>query len=335
MRPRHSRTEARALTLAAIATIAAIAALVPTRASAQKPATEGALFLLLPIGARAVGEGQAVAGDEPGSEAVWWNPAAIARGDRKEIAIHHSQTIIATGDAVTLVVPSALLGVLAIGANIVYYGREDITDTVGTVGVLIPQNIVYAATYATPIAKRFAAGITYKIVQLRLDCSGGCAGVPTVSASSSALDAGVQGRLTGLIPATVGIAVRNVGPRLQVNDKDQSDPLPTRVQAGLSVDVPNVEGIAPEVKLRMSADLLSDMRFSAPSPRFGASIGYHDHAFFRTGYLFDRGDGEGNGPSFGFGLASGSLVLDIGRIMRGLSADAGKPPTYVSLRYLF
>ena len=116
--------------------VAAIAAFgAPARTSAQKPASEGALFLLLPIGARAVGQGQAIVGDEPGSEAVWWNPAAIARGDRREIAIDHSQTIIATGDAVTLVVPSALLGVLAIGANIVYYGREDITDTVFSQGL--------------------------------------------------------------------------------------------------------------------------------------------------------------------------------------------------------
>ena len=332
MRRRLSSEGVRAVVFAAIALIVALA---PACLSAQKPATEGALFLLLPIGARAVGEGQAVVADEPGSEAVWWNPAAIARGDRREIAIHHSQTIVANGDAVTLVVPSALLGVLAIGANIVDYGREEITDTVGTVGVLIPQNIVYAATYATPIAKRFAAGLSYKIVQLRLDCSGGCAGVPTVSASSSALDAGVQARLAGLVPATIGIAVRNVGPRLQVNDKDQSDPLPTRVQGGISVDVPNVEGMPPEVKVRVSADVLSDVHFNAPSPRFGASIGYRGQAFFRTGYLFDRGDGEGDGPSLGFGLATGSVVLDIGRILRGLSADAGKPPTYVSLRYLF
>jgi hypothetical protein len=330
MRRRRSSWRWSACVAAAIAAFGA-----PARLPAQKPATEGALFLLLPIGARAVGQGQAIVGDEPGSEAVWWNPAAIARGDRREIAIHHSQTIIATGDAVTLVVPSALLGVLAVGANIVYYGREDITDTVGTVGVLIPQNIVYAATYATPIARRFAAGISYKIVQLRLDCSGGCAGVPTVSASSSALDAGVQARLAGLVPATVGVAVRNVGPRLQVNDKDQSDPLPTRVQAGVSIDVPNVQGIDPQVKIKVSADLLSDVHFSAPSPRFGASIGYRERAFFRSGYIFDRGDGEGDGPSIGFGLASGSLVLDIGRILRGLSVDAGKPPTYVSLRYLF
>ena len=95
--------------------------------------------------------------------------------------------------------------------------------------------------------------------------------------------------------------------------------------------MPNVEGMPPEVKVRVSADVLSDVHFSAPSPRFGASIGYRNQAFFRTGYLFDRGDGEGDGPSLGFGLATGSLVLDIGRIVRGLSADAGKPPTYVSL----
>jgi hypothetical protein len=330
MRLRRSSRKARAIAVAAIVALGA-----PRHASAQKPATEGALFLLLPIGARAVAEGQAVVADEPGSEAVWWNPAAIARGDKRELAIHHSQTIIAKGDAVTLVIPSALLGVLAIGANVINYGRQDITDTVGSTGVLIPQNLVYAATYATPIARRFAAGISYKIVQLRLDCSGGCSGVPTVSASSSALDAGFQARLIGIAPATIGASIRNVGPRLQVNDKDQSDPLPTRVQAGVSVDLPNVEGMPAELKVRMLADVLSDVHLKSPSPRFGASVGFRNLAFFRAGYLFDRGDGEGDGPSFGFGLTSGTLVLDVGRIVRGLSADADKPPTYVSLRYLF
>lgn len=305
------------------------------RAPAQSPATEGALFLLLPIGARTVGMGQAVVGDQPGSEAVWWNPAAIARAEKRELAIHHSQTIVATGDAVTVIVPSALLGVLALGANIVYYGRQEIRDTVNTVGALIPQNIVYAATYATPVAKRFSAGISYKIVQLRLDCTGGCAGIPTVSAASSALDAGAQASLAGLIPATFGIAVRNVGPRLQVNDKDQSDPLPTRVQAGISATVPQVHRNAPELDLRVAVDALDDLHLRGPSFRFGAALGYRDRAFVRGGYLFDRGDGEGDGPAFGIGLTTGSLVFDLGRIVRGLSADSGQPPTYVSLRYLF
>lgn len=333
---RHRRSSGCHLASATTVVLALAALVLAARPlQGQKPATEGALFLLLPVGARTVAMGQAVVGDQPGSEAIWWNPSAIARADRREIAIHHSQTIVATGDAVTLVVPSALLGVLALGANIVYYGREEIRDTVNTVGVLIPQNIVYVATYATPLVKRFSAGISYKIVQLRLDCSGGCAGVPTVSASSSALDAGVQASLTGLAPATVGIAIRNVGPRLQVNDQSQSDPLPTRIQAGVSASVPQVHRSAPELDMRVTADLLDDVKFRAPSLRFGAALGYRERAFARAGYVFDRGNGEGDGPAFGLGVVAGSLVFDIARILRGLSAESGQPPTYVSLRYLF
>ena len=319
----------------ALAIALASAALLAPAALAQQPATEGALFLLLPIGARTVGMGQAVVADQPGSEAVWWNPSAIAHADRREIAIHHSQTIVATGDAVTVIVPSALLGVLALGANIVNYGREEVRDTVNTVGVLIPQNIVYAATYATPVVKRFSAGISYKIVQLRLDCSGGCAGIPTVKASSSALDAGVQASLVGLAPATVGVAIRNVGPRLQVNDQSQSDPLPTRIQAGVSATIPQVHRNAPELDMRVNVDVLDDVKFRAPSVRFGSSLGYRDRAFARAGYVFERGDGEGDGPAFGLGVVAGNLIFDIARIVRGLSAESGQPPTYVSLRYLF
>ena len=37
-----------------------------------------ALFLLLPVGAQAVGMGQAVVAQRGGSEEVWWNPSAIA-----------------------------------------------------------------------------------------------------------------------------------------------------------------------------------------------------------------------------------------------------------------
>ena len=304
-------------------------------AGAQQPATEGALFLLLPIGARAVGAGQAVVADQPGSEAMWWNPAAIARSDRPEAAIHHSQTIVATGDALTIVLPSSLLGVLAIGANIFNFGKQDIRDTVGTIGLLLPRNVVYAAAYATPVGRRMSAGITYKIVQFRLDCSGGCSGIPTVSASSSAIDAGMQADLTGIVPVHVGAAIRNAGPKLQVNDRDQSDPLPTRVQLGATYDVPHMETVAKDVSLRVAGDMLANLQFDSPSVRFCATAAYKDRAYLRAGYISARGEGDGDGPSIGFGISTGNLVVDIARIMRGLSADSGQPPTYFSLRYLF
>src|SRR5918993_2905866 len=100
------------------------------RALAQSaPAQDGALFLLLPVGARAVGMGQAVVADQAaGSEAIWWNPAGLARAEKREAAIHHSQSGIGTGDAVTVLVPSSLLGVLAASVDILNYGSQDVTD---------------------------------------------------------------------------------------------------------------------------------------------------------------------------------------------------------------
>ena len=48
---------------------------------------EGAPFLLIPVGARAVGQGQAVVASRLGPEAIWWNPA-----DRKSTRLNSSHT---------------------------------------------------------------------------------------------------------------------------------------------------------------------------------------------------------------------------------------------------
>src|SRR5688572_28149048 len=86
-------------------------AISPASAQPSGLTTEGAPFLLLPVGARAVGMGQALVADQPGTEAIWWNPAGVARAERREIAVHHYETIIGTGDAVSILIPSSLLGV--------------------------------------------------------------------------------------------------------------------------------------------------------------------------------------------------------------------------------
>src|SRR5215208_1629973 len=143
--------------VASMALAAVVTALgAPPRAGAQGGlAEDGALFLLLPVGARAVGMGQAVVADRPGSEAVWWNPGALAHADKRELAIHHSQSVVGTGDALTLVIPSSLLGVFAISANILDYGDQPVTDPQqNEVGNIVPQSFVYAATYATTVGDR-------------------------------------------------------------------------------------------------------------------------------------------------------------------------------------
>lgn len=302
-------------------------------ARAQGPSQDGALFLLLPTGARSVGMGQAVVSAQSGSEGVWWNPGSLARLEKREAAVHHSQSVIGTGDALTLLVPSSLLGVLALSVNILNYGSQEVTDDRGTIGSILPRSLVYAATYATPIGSRFSAGVTYKVVQFRVDCSGVCPPASTSVATSSALDAGVQATVGGPVPLMLGAALRNVGPRLQVNDNPQSDPLPARVQVGLTHRVAVVTAYVPTTQLTVSADVLTRLRFDDPSARIGTELAWRQRLFARAGYVFD--ESEGGGPSVGLGLAAGSLAVDIARLFEGLSSDAGQAPTYFSLRYLF
>jgi hypothetical protein len=330
MRPRRCSAAAALALLASVSTASA------SIARAQSGVAEnGALFLLLPIGARAVGMGQAVTADQGGSEAVWWNPAGLARLDKREAAIHHSQTINGTDDALSIVVPSSLLGVVALSVNILDYGSLDVTSAdpnAPAVGSVTPRNLAYAGSYATTIGDHLNAGLTYKVVQFRVDCSGSCP-FNTSVATSSALDAGLQYDFGKGFPLTLAAAVRNLGPRLQVNDSPQSDPLPARLQFGVLYRVAGAERFARGLEMSVSGDVLDELRIDNPSTRIGTELTYEKRYHFRAGYVL--GSSTAGGPSVGVGLSTGSLVLDLARLFQGLSADSGQPPFFVSLRYLF
>jgi hypothetical protein len=326
MRRRPSRLQA-AIVLASLAGSAA---------SAQPPGltTEGAPFLLLPVGARAVGMGQAVVADQPGTEAIWWNPAGVARAERREVAVHHYETVVGTGDAISILIPSSLLGVFSASLYALDFGTQPVTEEGGAqIGSVAIRNVVYGASYATPIGGRINAGITFKIVQLRFDCSSGC---DSFSGTSSALDFGAQYDLGFVAPVSIGVAVRNMGAPLPVDDSEQADPLPARIQIGVMYRVPGVERYARETELQITGDVLDRLKMESPAPRVGAALSWRQRAHLRGGYVFDSANSEESaGPSMGLGLAAGNLRVDIATIFEGFSTDAGKRPTYVSLRYLF
>ncbi len=292
----------------------------------------GTAFLLLPIGARAVGMGQAVVADDTGTEAVWWNPAALARSTKREAAIHHSQTVVATGDAITYMAPSRI-GTLAISLDVLNFGDQQVTDEQGPVGVILPRNLVVAGSWARAIGTRFSGGISYKLIQFRVDCSGQCANVATFAASANAVDAGVQYKLPGAAPMTFGIAVRNLGSRLKVDERSEPDPLPTRIEAGFSYPVAVIAKYVSDIDMRLDASVNADRNFGEPAARFGADVVWQHQVHLRGGYAARESNGAG--AALGFGLVAGKLEFDIARSFGGLSSDAGQPPTYFSLRYLF
>lgn len=299
-------------------------------------AQNGGLFLLVPFGARAVGLGEAVVADTSiGTEGMWWNAAALARLPKREVAIHHSQTVIATSDMLTYAVPSKVLGTLAASAFLVNYGDQQATDSqTGTpIGTITNRNYQLALSYATPVGSRFAAGLTYKFVMLRFQCSGICGAIPVISGSTSALDLGAQYVTPTRFPITLAASVRNLGPALQVKDAEQADPLPRIIQVGARSRLPVRALEAAKASLDLSADILSASALGGAAGALGLSLGYQGQAFFRAGYKFQRG--QGSGPSVGIGLQRRGFGVDIARRFDALSSQLGEPPTYVSLRARF
>ncbi|HKG95445.1 MAG TPA: PorV/PorQ family protein [Gemmatimonadaceae bacterium] len=319
---------------AAVAAAAVLCGAVQSAAAQGSLAEEGALFLLVPVGARAVGMGQAVTAEEDGSEAVWWNPAGLARLEKREAAIHHQRGLGYTADAVSLIVPSSLLGVIGLSVHIFDFGEIPSTDIIGTEGgEILTRAFVYAASYATPIGGRVNAGINYKIAQFRVECTGPCPPNAFSVATSTALDLGLQYDADWLVPLTLAAALRNVGPRFQVNDRAQSDGLPARLQIGALYRVGQIQRYMKDAELHVTGDVLGEVQIRRPATHLGTDLIWRKRLHARAGWVFDTS--ELDGPSIGVGLTAGTLVLDVGQLLHGVSANGQTPPTYLSLRYLF
>jgi hypothetical protein len=296
--------------------------------------SDGALFLLLPVGAQTVGMGQATVAARLGTESIWSNPAAIARQDKREAAIHHSETIAARGDVITLLFPKNGLGAFALSANILDFGNQQITDRDGMpIGLVLPRNLLFSGTFGAAVGKSLSLGLTFKRLQYRDDCSGQCGDVTTFSATSNAVDFGAQYDIPGDSAVRLGAAIRNIGTRLRIDDQEEADRLPTRIEVGLSYRLGVVRKYVSDVDIHLAGDIVADESADDPSARLGADLVYQNTVHLRAGYLAN--DTDGANAALGFGLGTGRLLFDIARTFGGLSEGAGKTPAYVSLRFIF
>jgi hypothetical protein len=302
--------------------------------AAHAQANNGALDLIAPIGARATGMGTAFVAEE-GSEAIWWNPAGIARLARSEFAIDHSENFFVKDDAISFIAAIHRLGAAGLTARYFNYGVQPVIDLVGNqTGELLTRSIALGASFATTFGSRLNGGVTYRLYQYRNDCSGLCENEVIGSSTTSAVDVGVQLTPLPKRPLRLGAEVRNLGLRLQVKDKPQADALPTRVHLGGSYD-PSFRGMSPDLKLRTTAEVVTALDFANSAVHVGGQASYAAGAatlIVRGGYAWQQGGGITSGPSLGLGLASRRVQLDLARVFEDVSSSLGKPPTYISIR---
>ena len=311
----------------------------PNRLAAQEPLNAGALFLVFPVGAQAVGMGQTATAAEGRGEAAFWNPAGLATLSDDEFALHSATLVAGRSHVLGAYFPSHGIGVIGGAVYLVDYGDLDRTDANGnTIARIAPRNLEFIASYATSLAGSFVFGLSYKLVQFRVDCSGDCRDFPSGTGATHALDLGGQFRVGAGGPLRFGIALRNIGFRLQVQNQAQADPLPTRLAIGAQYDVhfrpPSGAPLDQAFDLKLAADLDSPWgQVGQSETRLGLDVGYQRLVRVRAGYAFVQ-DGL-SGPSVGLGVESGSLGVDIARAFLTGSDLQTDSPTFFSFKVTF
>ena len=200
----------------------------------QGSSTEGAVFLLLPVGARAVSLGRAMTTVE-GVEGAFWNPAGLAGLGRNQLVLFRGDPLVGTSTAVSSLFAKPGLGTLGVSYLLLDVGDQDLRDGDGNfLGTISVRNHLGVISGAARLLDSLSAGVSFKLVQFRLSCRGNCQDSGT-TATTYAFDLGVQ--LHPLQRLRVAAMIAHLGPRLQVLGAEQADPLPARVRLAVSYDL--------------------------------------------------------------------------------------------------
>jgi hypothetical protein len=312
----------------------------PARLPAQAASSNAAaLFLVFPVGAQSVGMGQTGTAVDGRGEAAFWNPAGLATMTESEFSLHTASLAAGRTHVASAYFPSARIGVVGGAVYLVDYGDLESTDSSGNaIARVSPRNIEFLASYATSIGGALVLGINYKLVEFRVDCSGDCREFPSGYGVTHGLDVGGQVTVGEAHALRIGIAVRNVGFRLQIENQAQADPLPARVVVGAAYRVPFRSWDGPDGRERVDLQVAADVHspwdgLGHSEMRVGLDVGYERLLRLRGGYAFVP-DGL-SGPSVGMGLTSGSIGVDLARMFVTGSDLILPNPTFFSFRIAF
>lgn len=190
-----------------------LAAGVPAVAgSGNRTGTGGASQLLIPVGARDLAMGGSTVSTTSGVEALFWNPAGVAKMDRSATVLFSHMEYIADIGVEYGAVAGTLgdLGSFALSVKSLSIGSIDVTTTAspdGTGETYSPQYFTAGLTYSRKLSDRIAVGITTNIISER---------ITDVSASGVAFNVGViYDDLADFRGLSLGIAVKNIGPQMR------------------------------------------------------------------------------------------------------------------------
>lgn len=283
--------------------------------SKNRMGTAGATELLIPVGSRGAALGGALNAYSSGVDAIYWNPAGIARKPGVEAMFSHLTYLADIGVQYFAVSTNfGEVGTFAISLRNLSFGDIPITTVSqpeGTGGTFTPTYLTFGLSYSRAFTDRIYGGVTAKLVTEK---------IMRTSASGMAFDFGVQYR-SGETGIQLGVTLKNIGGGMKYDGPDLerfvnlpnvepgSRQRPLRVvSAGFEFPTTLEIGIAyPYVINEKNAiSVLANFQnanFDADEYRFGIEYNYDHLLYLRGGYALSQYTEDYiYGPTFGAGI---------------------------------
>jgi len=263
-------------------------------AFAGGPGSTTAQLLEIPIGARAVGMGEAYTAMADDASSLEWNPAGLALANQQEASFMHSSLIENVNyEHLAYIHPGTSYSV---GGSMSYLGYGSIAgynNTGESIGNQSAYSSVYNAGVATQFWQRFSAGLTGSFIHEKLALD---------SASTVAMNAGALydvAQHPWLTNYRLGFSMLNLGPGLKfVSDRE---PLPQTFKIGAAaMQVHNLP-------LNLTLDV-SVPNNNSPYVSFGSEYWFRELLALRLGYTGENT--VSNGFRFGLGLKIRQILFD-------------------------
>ncbi len=197
----------------------------------------GAQILELGGGTRAAALGDAFSAVDGDVTSAFWNPSGLGIIQDKQAAISYMDYSQLFGEASEGLYYAFFAGALplsasgTLGTTLQLQGQGEIAITTDSPEIERYENLgtnwAWTVSYADTLANGVSAGISGKIIQMKLGRHSGRA---------YAIDFGAQYDLPNfLTPIRIGAAVQNWGTEIAFIDANQSDPLPRKFRLGTAI----------------------------------------------------------------------------------------------------
>ncbi len=265
-------------------------------AQGERIGTAGATELLIPVGGRGVAMGGATLTNSVGVDAMFWNPANVARSNNSvNVLASHMSYIADIGveyGAASFNIES--FGTIGLSIKSLSFGEIDKTTNQnpdGTGQTFQPQYTVLGVSYSKMLSDRVSVGTNINFVSETIDL---------VTASGMSFDFGVTyANLAGVEGFDMAVVLKNIGPDMKFDGSglytaaDAGDSrgqqfykidaaafsLPTTLDIGLGYSVS-----FDDVNALQFAGTFSNNNFYTDQYKFGAEYNYNNLLFLRGGY---------------------------------------------------